>query len=370
MLPLFAAWPQLTGRLDHVALGSFPTPVERWRGLEEELGAGPLLVKRDDLSSDRYGGNKVRTLEVLFAQARAQGARDIFAMGAYGSNHAVATMLHARAAGLTPGAVLFPQPPSWAALDNLRVTAAHAAELHAPAHWSLLPLAALRVRAKDRVLMAPGGATPLGALGYVAAALELGAQVARKELAAPERIYVGVGSACTTAGLLVGLVHAARAKLGFERPPTLVAVRVTPWPVTSRSRILWLAAGASELLARLCEDPSLRVSKTELSRVLYIDGSELGAGYGRSSPSGEAVSRLFAAVGPLALDSTYSAKAAAAFVAAVRGGHRDGPSLFWSTKSTCALPLVSPEALLTAPRRVQRWLARTERELAPQRRTG
>src|SRR5262245_12751449 len=108
--PLFNAWPALRSRIDAVGLGELPTPVERLDALERALGAGPLYVKRDDLSSPIYGGNKVRTLEVLFGIARARGFRTITAVGAFGSNHAVATALHAGRAELSPHAILFPQP--------------------------------------------------------------------------------------------------------------------------------------------------------------------------------------------------------------------------------------------------------------------
>ena len=238
-----------------VALGEFPTPVERMLGLEGELGCAPFYVKRDDLSSPVYGGNKVRTLEVLFGLARAAGANEVVATGAYGSNHAVATVLHAARAGLRSGAILFPQPKSWAALENFRVSVTRAEALSVLWHWLALPFAILRARAPERFVMMPGGATPDGALGYVSAALELAQQVAAGELEPPRRVFVGVGSTCTSAGLLVGFHLAARLGLGFREPPQVVSCVVTPLPVTSRFRILGLAVRAS---ARLLRSPAIR----------------------------------------------------------------------------------------------------------------
>jgi D-cysteine desulfhydrase len=287
------------------------------------------------------------------------------ATGAFGSNHAVATVLHAGAAGLTGGAILFPQPPSWAALENLRVTLTHADPLHVLSHWLQLPFAMWRHASADTVVMAPGGATPWGALGYVAAALELAAQVERGELEAPRRVFVGVGSTCTSAGLLVGFEHAVRLGIGFREKPTLVSVRVTPWPVTSRFRIVGLAVRASALLAELVEDPSLLLDRATLSRGLVIDGARLGPGYGRPSAAGQSALSLFRSRGLFELDTTYSSKAAAGFLAGAR--HDLGPHLFWSTKSTVPLPPVSAEALANAPRVARRFIARSERELALQR---
>lgn len=354
---LLRTWPKLAERIDAVSLGDFPTPVERLTALERELGAGPLHAKRDDVSAAAYGGNKVRTLEVLFGQAKAAGAREIIATGAFGSNHAVATVLHAPRAGLVPGAVLFPQPHSAAAHENLRVTLARAERLVVVPHWSCVPYGMWRARAADRSVMAPGGATPAGALGYVAAALELAAQVERGELEAPRRVVVGVGSTCTSAGLLIGFAHAARLGLGFREAPELRAVRVSPWPVTSRFRIVGLAVRTSRLLADLAGDPSLALTRRELDGGLRIDGAELGPGYGKPSESGRAAIECFRALGLFELDATYSGKAAGGFLAAARK-EPAGPSLFWSTKSTRPLPAVTDAELQHAPKAALRWLAR------------
>jgi D-cysteine desulfhydrase len=356
-LPLFQAFPALEGRLDPVALGEFPTRVERVGKLERALDStAPLFVKRDDLTSPIYGGNKVRTLEVLFGLARASSFRHITAVGAFGSNHAVATALHAARAGLEPRAILFPQPISRAALENLRVTAARASELLALRHWSVVPYAMWRARRRRSYVMAPGGATPEGALGYVAAALELAAQVAAGELEAPRQVRIGVGSTCTTAGLLVGFELATRLGLGFTRVPGVVAVRVTPWPVTSRFRILSLAVRTSALLAELCEDPTLRLRERELGPRLIVDGEELGAGYGKPTSRGLEAIELFRATSGITLDTTYSAKAAASFVRAARAG-AVGPLLFWSTKSSAPLPAIQPAELEHLPPHVKRWLS-------------
>jgi D-cysteine desulfhydrase len=362
---LASYFPALGERVAHVGLGDFPTRVERLEGVERELHAGPLYVKRDDLSATAYGGNKVRTLEVLFGRARALGAREIIATGAFGSNHAVATVLHARRAGLVPGAVLFPQPYSWAALENLRVTLAHAERLEVVPHWSLLPLGMWRAHGQGRSIMVPGGATPVGALGYVAAAFELAEQVARGELSPPERIYVGVGSTCTSAGLTLGFALATRLGIGFRRVPSVVSVRVTPWPVTSRYRILGLAVRTGALLATLTANASLALGREELGAGLEIDGEELGPGYGEPSHPGLAAIALFRELGLFELDTTYSSKAAAGFLAGARATPNT-PLLFWSTKSTRPLPEITAETLAKAPRVARRWLARASAAIARQ----
>lgn len=366
---LDSRFPSLGERLRIAPLGVWPTPVEPLGELAAALErkSALLFVKRDDRSSPVYGGNKVRTLEVFFGEALSQGLPRIVATGAYGSNHALATVLHAPRVGLSPDVALFPQPPSRTAALGLATTVAHAAHVTDVFHVSTLPfrIAALWLRARrpdDRALvMAPGGSSPLGALGYVLAGFELAEQVQSGALPEPRRVFVGVGSNATAAGLLVGFELARRAGIGWKRPPSLVAVRVTPWPVTSRFRILSLAARTSRLLAERARDPSAVVEARELAPFLEVEGRFLGRGYGRPTPEGLAAIELFENLGLFALDTTYSAKVVSAFIAAVR---RDepGPLLYWSTRSTVPLPAIYRSDLERAPLRMQRWLARAAQE--------
>ena len=366
---LAARFPRLEASLRLASIGVWPTPVEPLGELARELGrpAAELFVKRDDRSSPVYGGNKVRTLDVLFGQALARGLPRVVATGAYGSNHALATVLHAPRVGLSPDVALFPQPASRAAALGLAATVAHAARVTDVLHWSTLPfrIAALALRARRPddlgLVMAPGGATPLGALGYVLAGFELAEQVQAGALPEPRRVFVGVGSNATTAGLLLGFVLAARAGIGWKRAPGLVAVRVTPWPVTSRFRILGLAARTSRLLAERARDSSALVEARDLAPFLEVNGHELGRGYGRPTPAGLAAIELFRKLGSFELDTTYSAKVVSAFLAAAR---RDepGPLLYWSTRSTAPLPPVGAHALERAPKRMRTWLERAQTE--------
>jgi 1-aminocyclopropane-1-carboxylate deaminase/D-cysteine desulfhydrase-like pyridoxal-dependent ACC family enzyme len=361
---LFEAWPALERELAFAALGSFPTPVEPLErlvtGLERRVD---VFVKRDDLSSSVYGGNKVRTLEVFFGRALAQGARDVFSTGAYGSNHALANVLHAPRVGLVPGALLFPQPWSETAAANLRVTAVRAGAFRPLGHWSLLPFGMWRLardeaRAGRRCLiMPPGGATPLGALGYVSAALELGRQIERRELPAPAEVVVGVGSTCTSAGLLLGLALASRLGIGWApgNPARLVSVRVTPWPVTSAFRIVRLALRTARLLHELTRDSVFELTRAELRAGLVMDGKQIGSGYGRPSPSGSAAIARLEPFATLALDTTYASKAAAGLLARIECESACA-RVFWSTKSSAPLPVVGAAELASAAAPVRRWL--------------
>jgi len=364
--PLFEVLPRLQQTLGWVELGEFPTPI---RALPEALAGGgrAAFIKCDDVSSQVYGGNKVRTLEALFGQARRERAEAVVAVGAFGSNHAVATALHASRAGLSSAAILFPQPYSWAALENFVVSASALDDLWALPHWSGVPWAMWRYPKRTPLgrtyVMPPGGANPVGALGYVSAAFELAEQVRAGEMPEPKCIVVGVGSTCTSAGLLLGFVLAARRGFGFASGvPDLLSVRVTPWPVTARFRILGLAERTSRLLERLSGDEGVRVGRAELARHLHVSGRQLGKGYGIPTPSGRAAMQSFAQAGLPALDTTYSSKAAAGFLDRCSGN--DDVVLFWSTKSSVPLPPVDPAKLGALPARSRRWVREAERAVA------
>ncbi len=363
---LFEIWPSLERRLPWRPLGELPTPVESFAPVARAVGAHTeLYVKRDDLTSPVYGGNKVRTLELLFAEAERRGASRIYATGAFGSNHATATVLHAPRVGLEPGVVLFSQPPSPAALENFRVSLARAKDRVVLPHWACLPYGMLLARHRARrsgrngFVMVPGGATPLGALGYVSAGLELALQVRAGACPLLETVLVGVGSTCTSAGLLVGLALAARLGIGFSRPPALCSVRVSPWPVTARARVVRLAARTSALLRELTGDPRSEIGPSELGARFRVDPEFLGAGYGRPTPEGREATEIFASAGLSSLDGTYSAKSAAGALSSLRRGE-PGPLLYWATKSSAPLPAVEPSELATAGRVAARFVRRCE----------
>jgi D-cysteine desulfhydrase len=86
-----------TASLPRAPIADLPTPVERIDA--PRLAVGRLSVKRDDLTSPAYGGNKVRKLQFFLGRALAEERRTVVTFGAYGSNHALATAVHARALG-------------------------------------------------------------------------------------------------------------------------------------------------------------------------------------------------------------------------------------------------------------------------------
>ncbi|HEY0465730.1 MAG TPA: hypothetical protein VGC79_16065, partial [Polyangiaceae bacterium] len=183
----------------------------------------------------------------------------------------------------------------------------------------------------------------------------------------PRRVIVAVGSTCTSAGLLVGLALAAHFRIGFEPAtlPRLSSVRVSPWPVTSRLRILQLATRTLHSLHELAGAQVPRLDSATLGARFEVDGRYLGPGYGEPSAAGTQAEELWQRCGLPALDGTYSAKAAARVVFGLRA-REAGPVLFWSTKSSVPLPSAdAARASLTAtPLRMRAWLLRAQQVLS------
>src|SRR5690606_35113933 len=141
-----------------------------------------LLVKRDDLCARPYGGNKVRKLEFILAEAKRRGAERLITVGAVGSHHALATTVYGRAHGFRVTLVLFPQQMNEHVRRILLLDYALGAELRYTPRMETVPAAMLAARIAYRGercrVVPPGGSDAFGTLGYVSAALELAEQIA------------------------------------------------------------------------------------------------------------------------------------------------------------------------------------------------
>ena len=349
--------PSVAERVPRVCLGQWPTPIEV---LDVPNLNGIHYVKREDLSAADYGGNKIRCLEPVFAQAVERGVEKVWATGAYGSNQAVAIAIHAEKAGLDSGAILFPQPSTETARANLRALASTKCEIRLLRTILSFPFALAQkhlLSSKKEMLIPPGAAVPLGAIGHISAALEVAEAVAQGSIEAPAHVVLPVGSTCTSAGLLVGFALSNHLGLGFVNgPPTIHSVRISPWPVTARFRIVSLAVRTAALVRSL-GGPDLIEAVKQPGR-LQLSGGLLGGGYGTPTTAGvKAKSSFEKGVAPV-LDTTYSAKAAAHLF----GGFQPrGPILFWSTKSSAPLPVPKELDLKRLTPSGTRWLSRSHR---------
>lgn len=319
-LPLIQRFPAIGDRLPRIALAALPTPIERL--------ADDLWVKRDDLTSPEYGGNKVRKLEFLLGDARRRAATRLITIGAVGSHHALATTIHGRAAGFGVTAVLLPQPVTPHVSAVLRTMLAHGADVRLARTPLLVPWGMLRARLAwrgEQVRVIPaGGSDARGTLGYVNAALELGQQVAAHEAPEPRTIHVAGGTLGTAVGLAIG---AALAGLDTR----VVAHRITSRAITNRRRLRKLVRHTLRLLRR-SGAANLAGGDAVLER-LRIDHAQVGAGYGHATDAGQQALAWFAGHG-IRLDPTYTAKAAAGALAAAADASDAGPRLYWHTLSS------------------------------------
>ncbi len=93
--------PSALDRFERYPLLLGPSPVHRLERLTEHLGGAELWAKRDDVSSGlAFGGNKMRKLEYLVADARAQGCDTLVSIGGVQSNHTRQVAAAAARAGL------------------------------------------------------------------------------------------------------------------------------------------------------------------------------------------------------------------------------------------------------------------------------
>ena len=330
---LFRRRPWLRGHVPHVALGAFPTPVERIAGLLPP--SVELWVKREDRAGVAYGGNKVRKLEFLLAEARAAGRERVATIGAWGSHHALATAIYARTVGLGCELFLFPQPLTDHVRAQLRADVAAGAVVHAERSLAAIGPRVVGARLSgSTAYVAAGGSSPVGTLGWVSAADELLEQVERGELPAPDLVYAPLGSCGTVAGLLAGL-------RGARRVPEVVAVRVVERAVCGLGPTRALEEATAALLGASEHGPLVP---------LRVAHGQIGAGYGHATDAARAAVVLAAAHG-LALEPTYTGKAMAQLLADAASGELDGKRvLFLATYSSVDLaPLLAaaPDAALS-----------------------
>lgn len=88
-----------------IPLAVLPTPIQKLENISRLLGTN-VWIKRDDLTGIGLGGNKVRKLEFLLADAKRQGAEIVFTTGGAQSNHAMLTAACAKKLGMTPILIL------------------------------------------------------------------------------------------------------------------------------------------------------------------------------------------------------------------------------------------------------------------------
>jgi 1-aminocyclopropane-1-carboxylate deaminase/D-cysteine desulfhydrase-like pyridoxal-dependent ACC family enzyme len=329
MIPIFEHYPLLKEKIPHIQLGEFPTPIKHLKQLGKKIGADYLYLKHDGLSGPIYGGNKIRKLGFLLGDALRKQAKAVLTFGFAGSNHALATAVNAQRVGLRCISILLAQPNARYVRRNLLLSHVHGAEIH---HFknkitAYIPTTILLLRerlkqGKPPYIIAPGGSSPLGVIGYVNAGFELKEQVASGLVPEPDTIFVPFGTMGTAVGLTIGLKAA-----GLKAH--LVPVRVVDEHYGNKEKFIELFNKTRTLILSL--DPSFpRVEISDDEPAIQHDF--FGGEYARFTEQGMAAIDLVAKSEGIRLEGTYTGKAMAALIDHVRDhGKKDEVTLFWNT---------------------------------------
>ncbi len=318
----------------HLNYGFYPTPIEELPRLRKALGGGPrLFIKRDDYTGPGLGGNKVRKLEYVLAQAVAEGAEVVITIGSLNSNHARITAAMCARSGLHCILVLNAAAPTESSdrfkpaslcLDEMFGAEIHLVSSRQERAPTMAAIAESLRGAGKRVAEIPLGASvPLGALGYVRAVQEAAAQLATMG-ARVDYIFHSSSSGGTMAGLvagcqLFGLDHVQLIGISPDDPAPSISAEVGRI-IRGVGELLGLPAGA------------LRDEVTILDEYT-------GSGYGVPTPESEEAIKLLARAEGILLDPVYTAKAMAALIDWVRRGKLTEREtvLFWHTGGQVAM---------------------------------
>lgn len=279
--------------------------------LTETLGCTDLWFKRDDLISFGLGGNKIRGLEVMLADAQNQNANWLVTGAGVQSNHVRATAAVAAHAGLRCTAVYWGNPP--ATVDgNYRLTRMLNAHFHfthdddrasVDTHIALVA-DNLRKQGSRPYSIPRGGACAMGVLGHVLAVFELYQQCLSQGLE-PDAIVLAVGSGGTYAGWLLG-----------------IRLLNLPWKMLCYT------------VSRKAEEVSQQVADlaTEAAVLLKLDwifhandapvyGGFIGQGYGIPSPEAAKAIKQIGRTEGILLDPVYTGKTMAGFLHGLQNKH-------------------------------------------------
>ena len=332
--------------LPRIDIASLPTPVST-HVIERPGGTFDIGVKHDELTSTAYGGNKVRKLEYLLRRAQDRGAERVATYGAVGSNHALATAIHASQVGLACTCFLAHQkktPKIPYTLNMHRMLGTEIIPWHSEDHVTLYR----RFLQRQRTLVIPlGGTSVRGTIGFVNAGFELARQVRAGALAQPARIYIACGTTGSAAGLILGLAAA-----GLETD--VHAIQVADNPFASEAKLRRLITKTESVLSRF--DRGFKAPGWQ-QRLVWRDDF-LAGGYARVDDATLAAVDTAQQLLGLTLETTYTGKAFAALLHDLQAPAYDGDLfLYWNTCNAAPLPVAAnkPDDLGNIPEEFERY---------------
>ena len=304
-----------------------PTPLEYLPRFSDYLGR-EIYIKRDDTTPMAMGGNKLRKLEFLAADALREGADTLVTAGAIQSNHVRQTAAVAAKLGLKCVALL--ENPIGTKAENYLTNGNRLmldlfdAEIEMCdallSPDSQLEEIAVRLEAQGfRPYVIPvGGSNALGALGYVESALEIAQQC--EGAVNVSSVVVASGSAGTHAGLAVGLEQ-------VMPDVDLIGVTVSRSIAQQLPKVEALQHAVAQSLSVSANNPI----------VLWDD--YFAPGYGTPNEEGLEAIKLLARLEGILLDPVYTGKAMAGLIDGVARERfkDDGPIIFIHTGGAPAL---------------------------------
>lgn len=329
--PIFEFYKDLDKKLPIVNLADLPTPVETFNNNASSSDKlNNLWIKRDDLTNATYGGNKVRKLEFILADAKKKNKDTITTFGATGTNHGVATAIFSSKLGLKTKVYLFDQPVTDTVKNNLKLMVKNKAQLM---HKGSLLNTALayyvsHLCSGKQYHLPPGGSNVMGCLSFVNAAFELKQQIEQGLLPEPDHIICPVGSSGTLAGLALGcqLAGLKTKVLGIRVAPSHLGII----PICTTETVTSLMDKTYDHLRSLDKT----ILKIQLNKI-YLDDNYYGDGYGFSTEKGDQAIQEFEKRG-IKLESTYTAKAAAAAIELCSEKPQESV-LYWHTFNSAEL---------------------------------
>lgn len=304
-----------------------PTPLEHLPRLSDYLGRD-IFIKRDDFTPVAMGGNKLRKLEFLAADALREGADVLLTAGAIQSNHVRQTAAVAARLGLKCVALLenpigthaenYLSNGNRLLLDLMDTEVIMVDALNNPAEQLAEQATRLEAQGYRPYIVPVGGSNALGALGYVECAQEIAHQ--SEGVVDFAAVVVASGSAGTHAGLAVGLEHLL--------PETeLVGVTVSRQVEAQLPLVERLRQSLAETLEVQAKAP------------ITLWDDYFAPRYGEPNDEGMAAVKLLARLEGILLDPVYTGKAMAGLLDGVSQNRfrREGPLLFIHTGGAPAL---------------------------------
>ncbi|HEY6431218.1 MAG TPA: 1-aminocyclopropane-1-carboxylate deaminase [Acetobacteraceae bacterium] len=306
----------LKRRFPHQSLAFFPSPLHRLNRLSAELGI-EVWAKRDDVSSGlAFGGNKIRKLEFLAAEALQQGCDTLVSIGNIQSNHtrqvaAVAALLGMRCR-LVQEVWTEWDDPVYDKVGNILLSRLMGAETVLEGHgystavkdtWELALDQIRREGGKPYAIPAGASDHRLGGLGYAHFADEL-AEQEKSHSVFFDTVITATCTGSTQAGMAVGFA-------AQDRPRRLIGIDTAANVDMTRQAVSKIARATAELIEL----------RTEIRDVdIVIDPRFAGPDYGLPDDATIDAIRLAARLEGMITDPVYEGKSMAGLIAMARSG--------------------------------------------------